>query len=111
MNRKSTAFVILWIVALVLPCALHAQSDDGDVSLGDFARAQRMSKQAAQPEINNDNFSELMMAAEQNKPWDGFKYSINSAGNSFEVSSPDVTCNLSFNSPATALLADPFSTR
>jgi hypothetical protein len=97
---------------LALPYVLQAQSDDGDVSLGDFARAQRMNKQAAkQPEINNDNFSQLMLAAEENKPWDTFKYSISGTGNSFQVSAPDVTCNLSFNSSATALLTDPFAVR
>ena len=96
---------------LALPSALKGQSEDGDPSLGDFARALRQGKQTqAGPEINNDNFSEMMRAADQQKPWDALKYSISSGGDSFQVSAPDVTCNLSFNSRATALLTDPFAT-
>lgn len=117
MKRKSLVAMLVFGLTLAIPCFLWGQTDEGTVSLGDLARTVRQSKEQAQaqtqigPEINNDNFSEMMAAAEQNKPWDSLKYSINSAGNSFQVSAPDVTCNLSFNSPATALLADPFSTR
>ena len=114
MKRIST--IAIWVLALflALPGLVKAQSDDGDVSLGDLARGMRQAKQtqsASQAEINNDNFSEMMAAAEQQKPWDSFKYSISSTGNSFQVSAPDVTCSLSFNSHATALLTDPFATR
>lgn len=112
MKSRNIVSILLLAAALALPCTLKAQSEDGDPSLGDFARALRQSKQAqAGTEINNDNFSELMQAAEQQKPWDALKYSISSGGNSFQVSAPDVTCNLSFNSRATALLTDPFATR
>ena len=111
MKSRDIVSILLLTTALALPCALKAQSEDGDPSLGDFARALRQSKQAqAGPEINNDNFSEMMRAADQQKPWDALKYSISSGGNSFQVSAPDVTCNLSFNSRATALLTDPFAT-
>jgi hypothetical protein len=115
MRGKSLVAMLLVGIAMAIPRLMEAQSEDGAVSLGDLARTMRQSKQQSQaqiqPEINNDNFSEMMAAAEQNKPWDSVKYSINSSGNSFQVSAPDVTCNLSFNSPATSLLADPFSTR
>jgi hypothetical protein len=111
-RKPLLATILLLGLALSFPCPLSAQSDDSQISLGDLARAMRQNKEAqSRPEINNDNFSELMEAAEQNKPWDSFKYSIDSASNSFQVSAPDVTCNLSFNSPATALLSDPFATR
>lgn len=114
MKRRSTIAIWGLAVALALPGLAKAQSDDGEVSLGDVARGIRQSKQpqsASQAEINNDNFSEMMAAAEQQKPWDSFKYSISPTGNSFQVSAPDVTCSLSFNSHATALLTDPFATR
>jgi hypothetical protein len=114
MKRRST--IAIWALALflALPGLAKAQSDDGHVSLGDLARGMRQAKQAkpgSQTEINNDNFTEMMAAAEQQKPWDSFKYSISPTGNSFQVSAPDVTCSLSFNSHATALLTDPFATR
>jgi hypothetical protein len=106
MRGKSLVAMLLVGIAMAIPRLMEAQSEDGAVSLGDLARTMRQSKQQSQaqiqPEINNDNFSEMMAAAEQNKPWDSVKYSINSSGNSFQVSAPDVTCNLSFNSPATS---------
>jgi len=112
MKSRDIVSILLLAATLVLPCALQAQSEDGAPSLGDFARALRQSKQAQSgPEINNDNFPELMQAADQQKPWNALKYSISSGGNSFQVSAPDVTCSLSFNSRATALLTDPFATR
>jgi hypothetical protein len=112
MKSRDIVSIVLLASVLALPSALKGQSEDGDPSLGDFARALRQGKQTqAGPEINNDNFSEMMRAADQQKPWDALKYSISSGGNSFQVSAPDVTCNLSFNSRATALLTDPFATR
>lgn len=112
MKRRSTIAIWALALVLVLPGMAKAQSDDGDVSLGDLARGLRQTKQTkSQTEINNDNFSEMMAAAEQQKPWDSFKYSISPGGNSFQVSAPDVTCSMSFNSHATALLTDPFATR
>jgi len=112
MKSREIVSILLLASALGVPCRVKAQSEDGDPSLGDLARSLRQSKQAqAAPEINNDNFSQMMQAADQQKPWDSLKYSISSGANSFQVSAPDVTCNLSFNSRATALLTDPFATR
>jgi hypothetical protein len=112
MKLTSTIAICGLAVFLALPGVAKAQSDEGEVSLGDLARGLRQTKPGqSQAEINNDNFSEMMAASEQQKPWDSFKYSISSTRNSFQISAPDVTCSLSFNSHATALLTDPFATR
>src|SRR5690242_21811625 len=89
--------VLLVVFGLLGPCPVQAQTD-GEVSLGDLARTIRNNKQLQQkPVIDNDNFSEIMDAAEKLTPSQSFKYSINSSSNSFSITSPDATCSLSFN--------------
>src|SRR5689334_8855830 len=111
-TRLLLARMLLLIFGLLVPCHVQAQSDEGEVSLGDLARTMRNNKQVQQkPVIDNDNFSEIMDAAEKLTPSQSFKYSINSSSNSFNITSPDATCSLSFNARATALISNPFSTR
>lgn len=103
------AFWALLIISIV-PIRLAAQADsgsDGNVSLGDLARYLREHKQAeSAPVIDNDNFAHVMDEAEKQKPQGIFRYAINSVKNMFQVSSEDVTCSLSFNANASALLTD-----
>jgi hypothetical protein len=102
-----------------------AQSSDAPVPLGDLARSlrkkkeqpQQPSQQPSQPEaaplpartvIDNDNFSEVLDQAETLHITHGnFLYTFDQAGRTFQVSSPDVTCSLSFNSHAASLLSRP----
>jgi hypothetical protein len=114
------------LAALLLP--LTASAQDETPSLGDVARNLRKSKAQRQPQsspdaaaaaaartlpahtvIDNDNLSQVMdeaRNARQVKP-DKTVFSIDAANNSVKVSSPDVTCNLSFNARASALLIRP----
>jgi hypothetical protein len=114
------------LVMLLAPLAAWAQDDAP--SLGDFARNLRKNK--AQPQtqpqpdpahptpvrtvpahtvIDNDNLAQVMEDAKNAKPIkpDKTVFSIDTASNTVRVSSPDVTCSLSFNARASSLLIKP----
>jgi hypothetical protein len=111
---------ILWLLALFLllaPTAAPAQ-DDASPSLGDLARDLRKNKLEQQPQtppdasrsvIDNDNLAQVMEDAKKARPvkQDKTVFSIDSASNTVKVSSPDVTCSLSFNARASSLLIKP----
>jgi len=79
------------------------------VSLGDLARSLRRDKaQLERTVIDNDNLAQVMDQAESQRLNGAISFSFDQSGKSFEVSSPDATCSLSFNAKASALLVDPF---
>src|SRR6476661_6011957 len=117
MIRKSILPLALVVLGIFSPVRGVAQSDGGEPSLGDLARQIRKAKAApqptvAQPEhtvIDNDNLHQVMDEV-QNRKLDGkLLFSIDSEGKKFQVSSPDVTCDLSFSGSATSLLSDPYA--
>src|ERR1700691_6058341 len=95
---------LVMLCVLLVPLAASAQDDQP--SLGDFARNLRkdkaqqppQSQTSARPVIDNDNLTQVMEAAKKGKPVkeDKTVFSIDPSGNSLKVSSPDVTCSLSF---------------
>ena len=103
------------IFALLSPLAASAQDDAP--SLGDLARDLRTNKlqQQQQPPdsartvIDNDNLTQVMEDAKKTRPvkQDKTVFSIDPSGNTLKVSSPDVTCSLSFNARAGSLLIKP----
>src|ERR1017187_5473182 len=110
------------VVVFLFPGAAFAQDDPP--SLGDLARNLRHSKaQQPQPQsettgthtvpahtvIDNENLAQVMDDAKNAKPIkeDKTVFSIDPSGNTLKVSSPDVTCSLSFNAQASALLVRP----
>ena len=100
----------LLLVGFLVPTGMVAQSDNAEPSLGDLARALRKSKAAPAPPvvIDNDNLSQLMDEVQSRRLQGTMLFSVDEAGKGFQVSSPDVTCNLSFSAQATSLLSDPF---
>jgi len=100
-----------------LPLAAVAQDDAP--SLGDLARSLRKNKSEQQPQqqpdpasdkvIDNDNMTQVMDDARDARPvkQDKTVFSIDPSGNTVKVSSPDVTCSLSFNARASSLLIKP----
>src|SRR5208283_5024793 len=112
MRLLAPAFLLL---LLLYPAAARAQEDDS--SLGDLARKLRQNKsqQQTQPPdsastvIDNDNLTQVMEDAKSARPVNPDKtvFSIDPASNSLKVSSPDVTCSLSFNARSSALLIRP----
>lgn len=114
--------VFAWIALVVLvgvvwPGAAFAQ--DEEPSLGDLARNLRRDKaqqQASAPApppvrtvVDNDNLTQVMADANKLKPAapDKTVLSLNSSGNKLTVSSPDVTCSMSFNARAASLIVKP----
>lgn len=106
----------LLFFGMLLPSAAVAQDDAP--SLGDLARNLRKNKLEQQPQqssgptspmIDNDNLTQVMDDARNARPVKQNKtvFSIDPSGNTVKVSSPDVTCNLSFNAQASSLLIKP----
>jgi hypothetical protein len=101
---------VLAFVALS-PTGVFAQSDDA-ISLGDFARVLRKSKEPAAPVvIDNDNLSKIMDEVESHRLNGKPVISLDSAENKFRMSSPDGTCSLSFSADATSLITVPYVTQ
>jgi hypothetical protein len=105
----------LWIPSLIALCVLWplaASAQDDQPSLGDLARNLRKNK-APQPleapVIDNENLAQAMADAKSRRPQTGQKFvlSIDAVAKSITASSPDVTCSLSFNARAGALLVKP----
>jgi hypothetical protein len=105
--KRNLSFALL-ALALTAPFAVVAQSDDF-ISLGDIARSLRKSKEPASPVvIDNDNLSRIMDDVENSRLNGKPVLSLDSASNTFKMSSPDGTCSLSFNANATSLLTTPY---
>jgi hypothetical protein len=110
MTRKSFLPLALALLGVVLPACAAAQSDSGETSLGDLARQYRKGKAALEHAvIDNDNLHQMMDEVQTRKLEGKLLFSIDGAGKKFQVSSPDVTCDLSFSASATSLLSDPYA--
>ncbi len=106
----------LLVLGVFLPTYGAAQSDGAEPSLGELARQYRKAKAAPQPAptqehavIDNDNLHQVMDEVQNHKLDGKLLFSIDSEGKKFKVSSPDVTCDLSFSGSATSLLSDPYT--
>jgi hypothetical protein len=107
-----TAFSVglaLTAAVLLTPSTVVAQQDAGQTPLGDVARSFRKKPSVYQTVIDNDNFSKLMEEAESRRlSVSSLLYSVNPGEKSFQVSTPDVTCSLSFSANASSLLSSPY---
>jgi hypothetical protein len=110
--------VLLCLLLFVLLCPLAASAQDDVPSLGDLARDLRKNKLQERPQqqpdsastvIDNDNLAQVTDDAKNARPvkQDKTVFSIDPSGNTLKVSSPDVTCSLSFNARASSLLIKP----
>jgi len=108
--------VLVPLLAALFPLAASAQDDAP--SLGDLARNLRKNKSQQQPQqqpdaahtvIDNDNLAQVMEDAKKARPvkQDKTVFSIDPSSNALKISSPDVTCSLSFNARASSLLVKP----
>ena len=115
MGPRFRAGILLALGAAVLsPSFAWAQYEENPVPLGDVARSVRKKKDPpAQPTpvktiIDNDNLTQVMDDAESHRlPLSSPLYSVDGAAKTFQISTPDVTCSLSFNGAASSLLARP----
>ena len=112
MNCKQYSALFLLLAGLSVPVSAVAQSDGNDISLGDLARSYRKSQgPPARTLIDNDNLLQVMDEVQARKLAGGLLFSFDGLGKSFQVSSPDGTCSLSFSAQATSLLSAPFAAR
>jgi hypothetical protein len=116
-----TTKTIRWVVAIfaLFALAVAALAQEEEQSLGDVARNLRREKaqeQASAPAapptltvVDNDNLKQVMEDAAKLKPAPADKtvISLNSSGNMMTVSSPDVTCSMSFSSRGSSLIVKP----
>ncbi len=89
------------------PLCLSAQDDPDDIPLGDVARSLRNKTAAPENIIDNDNLSKVMDDADTRRSeGSSLTFSLDPGGKNFHVSSPDVTCSLSFTAKTSSLLSD-----
>jgi hypothetical protein len=83
-----------------------AQDDPNEAPLGDVARNLRKKNPVPEKIIDDDNLSSVMQQAEGRRASGAsLKFQMEGADKGFHVSTPDVTCSLSFASNAKALLS------
>jgi len=114
--RLVAPVVPLGVLLFALLCPMAASAQDDAPSLGDLARDVRKNKlrqpqppNPALPLIDNDNLAQVTDDAKKARPVKSDKtvFSIDPSGNTLKISSPDVTCSLSFNARASSLLVRP----
>lgn len=98
------------LVVLCILTSAFALAQEDELPLGDLARQLRQNR-APGPEstiIDNENLDQATADAHNRRPQQGEKFtlSIDPAGK-IRASSPDVSCSLSFNARAGALLVKP----
>jgi hypothetical protein len=107
-SRLTLALLISAILFLTLPCSVRAQDETGDAPLGDVARSLRKKSAPSDAVIDNDNLPKVMENAESlHATGSSPVFSLDPGGKSFRVSSPDVSCSLSFTAKTASLLSDP----
>ena len=106
-NRLKLALLVPAILLIALPSCLIAQ-DTGETPLGDVARSFRKKPASSETVVDNDNLSKVVDDAESRRAaGSSLVFSLDPAGKSFRVSSPDVVCSLSFSAKTSSLLSDP----
>ena len=107
LGRIPVASLIVAIFFIASAACARAQ-DYGDAPLGDVARSFRKKLAASEAVIDNDNLSKVVDDAESRRAAGSAPvFSLDPGGKSFHVSSPDVTCSLSFTAKSSSLLSDP----
>ena len=102
--------LIVMLLGCLLPVCSVAQSDGGEPSLGDLARSLRKGKPAPEHAvIDNDNLHKVMDEVQISSSRANCCSVLMRAGKKFQVSSPDVTCDLSFSGSAASLLSDAYA--
>jgi hypothetical protein len=107
-NRLKSALLVSAMLFLALPSRVTAQ--DGDTPLGDVARSFRKKPAPSEVVVDNDNISKVVDEAESRRAVGTSPvFSLDPAGKGFHVSTPDVSCSLSFSAKTktSSLLVDP----
>jgi hypothetical protein len=104
------AFWLAVLLALLTSTALFAQDDATETPLGDIARELRKKNPPSRAVIDDDNLSTVMAeAGKQHGSGSALRFLMAGEGKGFQLSAPDVTCNLSFTANAKSLLAKQYA--
>ncbi len=99
--------VMAALLAVLSPMRSFAQDDPNEMPLGDVARSLR--KNATKPAkqvIDDDNIDQALADSEKRKSLgSSLKYLMAGDSKGFQVSAPDVTCNLAFTANVKSLLS------
>lgn len=107
-NRLTMALLLSGMLLLAWAPSAYAQDDTGDTPLGDVARSLRKKPASSETVVDNDNLSKVVEDAESRRAaGSSLVFSLAPAGKSLRVSSPDVSCSLSFSARTSSLLSDP----
>jgi hypothetical protein len=107
-SRLKLVLLVAGMFVLALPQRASAQEDATDAPLGDVARSFRKITPSSTAVIDNENFSKVMDDAEsQRTAGSSPVFTLDPGGKTFHVSSPDVSCSLSFSAKTSSLLSDP----
>lgn len=113
MLRLSTmrrTLLLAAMLAVLTPVGVVAQDDPNDAPLGDVARNMRRKTASGDDVIDNDNLTQVMDRSESRHPASSaMRFLMAGGGKGFQVASPDVTCSLSFNANAKALLSSQYA--
>jgi hypothetical protein len=110
MTRKLFLPLTLIVLGVFLPVCAAAQSDSGSRPWATWLRLFRKGKAAPEHTvIDNDNLHQVMDEVQDRKLKGSLLFSIDAITKKFQVSSPDVTCDLSFSAAATSLLSDAYA--
>lgn len=106
-SRKRLLLVLPLLLAVLTPVLATAQDDPNDIPLGDVARnLRKKNPQPDQPVIDDDNLSQIMREADSRRVFGAsLRYMMAGETKGFQISSPDVTCSLSFSPNVKSLLA------
>jgi hypothetical protein len=94
----------LGLFATLLFCPLLVVAQEAEVPLGDVARSYRKTGSDGRTVIDNDNLPAVMDKAEAARLNGKPVFSIDPSGKTFQMSSPDGSCSLSFDAKAAALI-------
>jgi hypothetical protein len=109
MKPRIYSVLAIALLALMFPCGVLAQSEDNATPLGDIARALRNKKAPEQPQkvvIDNDNLGKVMEQGEADHLKGRINFALAGSNHESRISSPDVTCSLSFNAQSAEPVSD-----
>ena len=101
------------MLAVLAPARAGAQNDPNNPPLGDVARNLRRKTPSTQPVIDDDNLPQVMEQAQQADSRRGaastLRFLMAGESKGFRLSTPDVTCSLSFTPNVKSLLSSQYS--
>lgn len=111
-SKTRSLIVISALLIALTPLCARAQDDPNETPLGDVARNLRQKKQAAQPQIiDDDNMKKVMDDADSRRGFgsSSLRYLMAGESKGFQVSAPDATCSLAFTANVKSLLSGQYS--